>query len=399
MTVTVTKTLVPQRSKRLLWLGAAGAALLMVAGGVSFYLASQRAGSQMPDDAVTVTLRDGVCEPNALTVPAGRSNFRIVNATDRAVEWEILDGVMVVEERENIAPGLAQTLGARLKAGQYAITCGLLGNPRGTLTVTPAAASGEGARPALVAFVGPLADYQVFLALQGNALVKGAAALDAAIQAGDIEAARGLYTAARLPYARIEPVASRFADLDNALDGVAAYWEQREDDPAFTGFHRIEYGLFAKGSLDGLRPVSARLVADATQLKDRLRSLRLAPEDLATGAARAVAALGTNRVPGGENLYAKTDLADFEAEMAGVRKIVTLLSPVAAARVPDAVRDVEAKLAAVDADLAALRVGTGFPPYDAVAPDRRSKLAGELAALEQALGRMNQAILGQEAAS
>jgi iron uptake system EfeUOB component EfeO/EfeM len=45
------------------------------------------------------------CEPNELTVPAGRSIFEIVNNSDRTVEWEILDGVMVLEERENIAPG------------------------------------------------------------------------------------------------------------------------------------------------------------------------------------------------------------------------------------------------------------------------------------------------------
>jgi iron uptake system EfeUOB component EfeO/EfeM len=54
------------------------------------------------------------------------------------VEWEILEGVMVVEEKENIAPGFVQKLKANLKAGQYDMTCGLLSNPKGKIVVTEA---------------------------------------------------------------------------------------------------------------------------------------------------------------------------------------------------------------------------------------------------------------------
>ena len=75
-------------------------------------------------DGLTVTIAGKACDPNELTVPAGRRTFRIVNQSDRAVEWEILDGVMVVAERENIAPGITQTLTAKLVPGKYEITCG-----------------------------------------------------------------------------------------------------------------------------------------------------------------------------------------------------------------------------------------------------------------------------------
>ena len=123
-------------------LAVVAAALLVVAGGFAFYLASgtaRRSDSGKADSAVTVTVTGRTCEPNDLTVPAGRNTFGIVNASDRAVEWEILDGVMVVEERENIAPGFSQTLTAKLAPGHYAITCGLLSNPRGALHVTTSA--------------------------------------------------------------------------------------------------------------------------------------------------------------------------------------------------------------------------------------------------------------------
>ncbi len=40
----------------------------------------------------------------------------------------------------------------------------------------------------------------------------------AAVKAGDVERAKGLYAAARVPYERIEPVAEAFGDLDPRID-------------------------------------------------------------------------------------------------------------------------------------------------------------------------------------
>ena len=40
----------------------------------------------------------------------------------------------------------------------------------------------------------------------------------------------------------------------------AEYFEKREQDPAFSGFHRLEYSLFQQRSLDGLAPVAQRLL-------------------------------------------------------------------------------------------------------------------------------------------
>lgn len=90
------------------------------------------------DEPVAVTVTDKGCEPNTLAVSAGKTVFKIKNASNRAIEWEILQGNMVVEERENIIPGFVQNISATLQAGEYGITCGLLSNPKGTLNVTAA---------------------------------------------------------------------------------------------------------------------------------------------------------------------------------------------------------------------------------------------------------------------
>ncbi|WP_061979065.1 iron uptake system protein EfeO [Aureimonas sp. AU20] len=390
-------------SNRLLLWGAAGSGLLMLAGLGAFAYASQLAATRaagQSDGAVTVTLRDNRCQPNALTVPAGRTLFRVVNETDRAVEWEILDGVMVLEERENIAPGLSQTLAARLRPGEYAVTCGLLSNPRGILTVTPSADSGgANERPALTAFIGPLAEYQVFVALQSRALARDVAALDEAIRAGDLAAARALYTEARAPYARLAPVAGRIGDLANAIDPLATYLEKREEDPAFTGFHRIEYGLFARGTLDGLAPISARLVADVDTLQARLRALRLRPETMGEGAVRSLGALADTLSAGGAELYAHSDLADAEATLAGVAKIVTLVKPVATDAAPGQFGAVESALASVNGQLAALREGDRYPDVRTMPELQRAALVDGVKALGQVMDQLNAAVgFGQDGA-
>jgi iron uptake system EfeUOB component EfeO/EfeM len=370
-----------------------GAGLLVLAGGAAFYYASKQIARHGPSGAVVVTINDRTCDPNSLTVPAGRTTFKIVNASERAVEWEIIQGVMVVEERENILPGFSQTLTAKLPAGDFEITCGLLSHPRGSLHVTPSkAASAEAARPALTAFIGPLAEYQVYLAGQSAALIKAAQALDTAIQAGDLQQARALYAEARRPYKRIEPVAERFGDLENAIDPLADYLEKREDDPAFTGFHRLEYGLFAKNSTDGLAPVSAKLVTDVTALKDRLRTLRLSPDQMTDNAARLASAMAETKLAAGEDHYAGTDLADLSDTLDGIAKIIALLKPVAANAAPDAVADIEQRLGAARDAVNALKGPQGFPPYGQVDAKARENLAKQMGALAAAIGKLNEAV-------
>lgn len=383
----------PAPSSKLLRLAVAGAALLVVAGGVAFYLASAKLAGQSTGNAILVTIKDGACTPNDITVPAGRSTFKIVNESDRALEWEILDGVMVVEERENIVPGFSQTMEAKLRAGDYEITCGLLSSPRGSLHVTPSAESdAEAARPPVSAFIGPLAELQVFLVTQVNTLAKASKALDEAVKAGDLDGARAAYQAARVPYKEIEPMADMFADLHNMIDPVADYLEKREADPAFTGFHRLEYGLFAQNSTDGLAPVADRLVADIATLKDRLRGLRIPPEQIAKGSARLMRMLGENRIASGHDHYSQTDLADFSANLDGVTRMMALLRPVAIEANAAAVADIEKTTAEMAGALAALRSSDGFPAYAAVAADDRQALAGKARAVGDSIGKLNAAL-------
>ena len=376
----------------------AGSVIVMIAAGGLFYYASQLAAAKRKthNDQVTVTIHPHSCEPNALTVPAGLNSFRIANASERAVEWEILDGVLVVEERENIAPGLSQVINATLAPGDYAITCGLLSNPRGTLHVTPTAASeaSANARPSMVAFIGPLSEFRVYVSRQSSVLIKAVDALSQAIGAGDLEQAQALYTPARVAYQRLAPAAQRLAELDNAINARADYFEKRESDPGFTGFHRLEYGLFDQRSTEGLAPIAQRLQADTVQLKQQLLAQSLPPEQLVSIVARTLHNLADTRANSGEEeRYSHIDLNGFAANLEATRKVVDLLRPLLTKKNPDLQRNIDSASASLEAELNGLKTSQGYRTYDRVSAEQRQHisnkakvLADELDGIDPALG-------------
>lgn len=389
----------PEKAKppRALKLAVAGSVVIMIAAGALFYYASQTAMKKRAatNNAETVvTIHAHACEPNALTVPAGKNAFRIVNRSERAVEWEILDGVLVVEERENIAPGLSQVINANLLPGDYSITCGLLSNPRGTLHVTPTAESEANAkaRPSMVAFIGPLSEYRVYLSMQSSALIKAVNALQEAIAAGDLNAAQAAYIPARTAYQRIAPAAQRLAELDNAINARADYYEKREQDPGFSGFHRIEYGLFEKHSVEGLTPIAQRLQTDVTTLKQQLLAQNMAPEQLAGIVARNMRSLADVRSNGEEERYSHSDLNGFIANLEGTRKVIDLLRPLLAKSANPLLEQIDAAAAALDSELNSLTTDSGVRPYDQVNAEQRKLIADKAKALADALDGIDEAL-------
>ena len=365
-------------SRNLVRIGLLGAVLLLVAAGAAFYYASRVSDKARHAEAggkIQVAINAKNCEPNELTVPAGRSVFEIVNKSDRTVEWEILDGVMVLEERENIAPGFKQTITAKLTPGEYQITCGLLSNPRGKLIVTATAASeAEKGKLPLTAFIGALAEYQIYLSTEVVEFQRTVSALSDAIESENLEAAQAAYGPARNAYARISPVSESFSDLDTAINARADYFEKREQDPGFGGLHRIEYGLFEQKALDGLAPVAAKLVEDAGALKQRIRGLRISPDRMMAGTASALNRFASTAADAGEDRYAHTDLQALSGLLEGSGKTADVLRPIIVNADPKAFEGIDRDAASIKALLGGTAEGNSYKAYDALSPDEKAKI-------------------------
>ncbi len=139
---------------------------------------------------------------------------------------------MVVEERENIAPGFTQKLTANLQPGEYDMTCGLLTNPKGKLIVTGAATKDAAKADAVLSLGDAITAYKAYVTAETAQLVSGTKAFTDAVKAGDIEKAKALYAPTRQHYERIEPIAELFSDLDGSIDA-------REDDSRKSGRSEI----------------------------------------------------------------------------------------------------------------------------------------------------------------
>jgi iron uptake system component EfeO len=337
---------------------------------------------------INVTITDKGCEPNSLTVAEGKSTFAIKNASRRALEWEILDGVMVVEERENIFPGFTQTLSATLSPGEYQMTCGLLSNPKGQLIVQAAATGARTAPVGALDLAGPLAEYKLYVSREVDALLAGTQAFVAAIKANDLAKAQALYAPTRIHYERIEPVAELFNDLDKAIDVRADDFEKKEDDPGFVGFHKIEKLLFVDSNTAAAQQAADKLINDVQELHNRIQDLTIPAGKMVGGAADLVEEVAATKITGEEDRYSHTDLWDFQGNIDGAQKIYTLLRPLAAKRNAAFVKRIDENFKQVDSILAKYQSGDGFKTYDKVQESDREAMKGPITTLAEDLSTL-----------
>lgn len=199
--------------------------LLLICGGIGVFVFAAGTGGRRTAEAATsdiaIAITDRTCQPASLTIPAGKASFVVTNRSERVLEWEILDGVMVLEERENIAPGQSRRLTTQLHPGEYAITCGLLSAPRGRLIVQ---ASEAQPRPilTLMDMVGPAAEYRALLSERSAALGAVVDALDQAQSAGDAQATGKVRREAAALLPALHPATAGDAELDLLLSKLQA---------------------------------------------------------------------------------------------------------------------------------------------------------------------------------
>lgn len=236
--------------------------------------------------------------------------------------------------------------------------------------------------------VQPIADYKVYVQENLDILVKDTKAFTDAVKAGDLEKAKELYPSSRVSYEKIELIAELFADLDASIDSRADDHENGEKSEDFTGFHRIEYGLFAQNSTEGLAPVADRLYADVLELQKRVKDLTVPPEKVVGGAAALLEEVAATKISGEEDRYSHTDLWDFKANVDGAQKIVELFKPLLEKENPDLVKKVEANFKTVDDILAKYKKGDGYESYDKLSDDDRKALAGPVTTLAEDLSTL-----------
>lgn len=229
------------------------------------------------------------------------------------------------------------------------------------------------------------ARYHDYVVAEVAALQTTTSAFTDAIRAGDMAKAKALYAPARMHYEDIEPVVESLGELGDEID---ARIDDVSDPAKWTGFHRIEKGLWADGSLAGMSAFANQLDLDLEALKVRVARATYRPADLADGAGELLTAVSTTKVTGEEDRYSHTDLWDVAANISGAQQAFELLKLALAAQDPDLVQQLEARFADVTAGLEKYRQGAGYVDYSTVAQPQRRALADAVNALAEPLSQV-----------
>ena len=355
--------------------------------------ASGAAATANADGSFNIAVNDHACDPMELTVPSGQVVFNIKNNSTRKLEWEILKGVMVVDERENIAPSLSDKMTVTLLPGEYEMTCGLLNNPRGKLVVTDSGFKEAAGEANMEKLAQPLADYKVYVQNEAAQLVTKTTAFVEAVKAGRTEDAKAMFADVRTHYERIEPIAELFNELDPAIDARADDFKDKEQDPGFGGFHRIEHALWTLNTTKGMEPIADKLLADVQKLKQEIDILTFPPSKVVGGAAVLIEEVANSKISGEEDRYSRTDLSDFQANIEGAQKIIELFRPMIAEKDQALLDKTDANFKQVTDILAKYRTEKGFQPYDKLSETDRKNLQAPINALAEDLAKLR-GILG-----
>ena len=153
-------------------------------------------------NAVKVTMandggKDG-CALNTTSVPAGPVTFTVTNTNAPGItEVELLRDQRIIGEKENLAPGLDPvSFTVTLDGGSYQLYCPGAATEYQSLTVTGRAPAPPSGTVASILGQGTK-DYAAYVVGQIGQLNDAVKALDAAVQSGNLDAAKTAYAKAR----------------------------------------------------------------------------------------------------------------------------------------------------------------------------------------------------------
>ena len=233
-----------------------------------------------------------------------------------------------------------------------------------------------------------VADYKAWVVAEVDALVADTSRFTDAVRAGDLAEAKKQFAPSRVRWERIEPIAGLVEEIDGKVDARVDDFEGVTD-PEFTGWHRLEYHLWEKGSTSGTKQFADQLDKDIATLDRQIKALEFPPAAVALGPAELIEEVSQGKITGEEDRYSRTDLWDFDANVDGSRKLFDLLTPALQAKDAALVSAISSGFAEVDKSLAEYANPDGsFKPYTALQAADKTRMQAELADLSEKLARI-----------
>ncbi|GHF60546.1 hypothetical protein GCM10018790_43180 [Kitasatospora xanthocidica] len=339
-------------------------------------------GKQESSATVTVSERD--CGKGFGTPRPGQQVFQMHNTGDKVSEVYLVDpgSGAVYGEIEGLAPGTTRALTATIGSGDYAWRCVPTGGSAVTSAAVRVTGGGEVKTVKAVKPVseddlkGPLDSYKEYVDQGLATLVTQTRKLQDDVHSGDLATARADWLTAHLRYASLGAAYGTFADLDGKIDGRPDGLADKVRDSGFTGFLRLEYGLWHDQSAADLTPVADELAQNVAKLAQDFPGQDFDPADLPLRAHEILENTLQFELTGDTDMGSGTNLATAQANLAGTQELLTLLRPLLDERDPQLPARVDGGVKRVGDLLAAAHGPEGWTPVDRLPADARRKLNG-----------------------
>lgn len=229
------------------------------------------------------------------------------------------------------------------------------------------------------------AAYQAWVQSEIDALASETQAFVALLKAGKLDEAKAMYPKVRMHFERAEPIAESFGDLDPRIDNREA---DLEKDEIWTGFHAIEKILWTQNTTKGTEVLADQLLADVKELAAKIPTATVDGTLMVEGAVDLLNEVSTSKITGEEEIFSKTDLYDFVANIEGARKIFEILTPKINAKDPALVSTLQERFVAVENLLAKYKEGEEYQSYTTLSDDDKKALAEAVNKLGEPLAQM-----------
>ena len=342
--------------------------------------------------AQTIEVSAAACGKGFDGLTTGEHTFQMKNTGDVAAEVYLLDPSTsaVYGEIEGLAPGTTRPMTATIGTGTYAWRC--VPNGKDAVTSEAKHATGSGSSTTAVVPISekdleaPLDQYRAYVTQHLNELAGYTDTLKQDVDSGNVAKAKQDWLTAHLAYNRLGAAYGTFQDWDKKIDGRADGLPDKVRDKDFTGFHRLEYGLWHGEAAASLAPIADQLDSDVHGLVGDWPKQDFDPADLPLRAHEILENTLQFQLTGDADYGSGTTLATADANLTGTREVLTVIRPLVQARDPQGLTRIDAWLDRFGTTVNAAKKPDGtWTPVDQLDPAARQKLNGTLGELLEQL--------------
>jgi iron uptake system component EfeO len=298
-------------------------------------------GSSPPprsSSATAISFNDASCGGAWHLASPGWHTFEITNKADYGAEVDLTNPAngAVYDELQNMGPGTTAPMSLDVGSGRYAFLCAVEDFDPVTGPTVTVGGHATGARAILPVTYNDLyalaKEYATYTEARLQELAGETTSLTAEVRAGDLTAAKRGWLTAHLQYETLGAAYDAFGNFDDEIDGRAD--AVGVSSPKWTGFYRLEYGLWHGQPVRELTRVADTLNTDVHQLLAWWPGQQIPLLDVGLRTHEILENALEFQLTGHDDYGSGTTLATTLANIEGTRYLLSLLHPLLAPRDP-----------------------------------------------------------------